>query len=315
MFFILIILFSSLNLNGAEQEDIVKYKDFNLFLYVPQYMSDAGDLGYKEDTGLERFKESKTAENYNTSGTQVKNSEQINKEIGIPVMTNNKISGEKQSIRKTADDEILDDEAILYKNGLELYNNRDYNSSESVFIELLQKYPDTRYKDKATFYLGKIMSKQGKYEESLLYFNKIKDDFSGSSLTPQAMYNAAEIYMETGKSDESVKLLMFLQKKYPNSEIIDKSYLLLGDVYRKRGEVRNAINKYQKILSKFKKSTVVDDALFKLGDLYENEPEYRNFELANKYYQMIVDKHPDSEYLDSAQERIKFIKENFLEYK
>ncbi|MBN1898459.1 MAG: tetratricopeptide repeat protein [Spirochaetes bacterium] len=285
MIFIIIFIMVAGPLYGQDQNDIIKLKDFNLFLFV---------LFYKSERPAEKEKKESVTKNK----PEISKFKEYKKETGQP---------KKEGV-STA-------EASLYNSGLQFYKAKNYDESQSVFIELLQKYPDTAFKAQSTFYLGQIMFEKGQKDQALMYYNKLSEEYPKISLAGEAVYKSAQIYYEDKKYSEGLKSLLNFQKKYPQNKLIDESYVLLGDMYRKKGEMNSAAKMYQAVVEKYPKSNSVDQALFKLGDLYENEKDVRNFEMSLNYYERIVKSFPDSEFLEPARERIEFIKKNFLEYR
>jgi hypothetical protein len=59
----------------------------------------------------------------------------------------------------------------------------------------------------------------------------------------------------------------------------------------------------------------VSEELFFLAQLYEKDRDARNARLAVKYYTMLTDDYPESEYSGKARSRILFLKRHFLEIK
>jgi TolA-binding protein len=280
---LIILIFLISKIFAKTNNNIVKFKGFNLFLILKPYIEEEKIIKPE----LQSSKKSKF---------------EIKKGLELE---------EKKEIKE----EISSDEDILFKNGIELYKNGDWSAAESAFIELLQKYPDTKLKDKATYYLGEIMLKQNRTEEALNYFNKINQEFTASTFLPDSLFNTALIYFNQNNLNESLKLLLTITKKYPKSEKSAKAFLLLGDIYRKNKEYENAIKAYQNVIKKFPKTDFIDNAIFKLAELYENDPPVRNLELAKTYYEKIINYYPDSEFYQLAVERLDFIKKNFLEFK
>lgn len=269
----------------SQTNNLIKIRGFNIYLPIATYISEE------------------------IISNNITKTQKIVPQVSIKKIT------EPEKKEEAKKELATDEESILYNNGIEFFKMKSFTAAEQSFIELLQKYPDTRYKDKATYYLGEIMLNQNRLDEALMYFNKINQEFLASPVLPDSLYKSALINFNKNNFDEALKILMTLKRKYPKNSKSAASLVLMGDIYRKKKEFNNSIKMYLTVLKEYGNSDYVDDAIFKLADIYENEPEIRNLEIAKNYYEKIVNSYPDSEYYLKASEQLEFIKKNFLEYK
>jgi len=221
----------------------------------------------------------------------------------------------KKAIIKKSSDQTSSEEQQLHTAGQNLFNAMQYAEAEDMFIELLQKYPDTKFKASATYHLAVIKSKTGKTEEAAMYYNKIIHDLEKSKFTDQAYYDLSSIY--TGQKDHknALKHITLMQQKYPKSPLIGDSYVLKGTIYENLKNYGQAISSYQTVIDLYPKSMSMDKVYFQMGSIYEKIPQVRNLELAAKYFQKVLDEFPESLYTPDATKELDYLKENFLDYR
>ncbi len=295
IFNILLMFTFILNSTPTNENFIISYKNFDFFLFLPEFKSTINEETYLSNKPVKKTIKSVKKNN--------KKSENEIKEASIKLNVKKK----KKKKRK------LSEEMRLLYVGKNLFNKNELKASEDSFMELLQKYPDSKYKDEVTYMLGQIMLKKKRYDEALMYFTKIVEDFKGSSYRGKAFYYSAYIYFIKKDYNKAIQLLSNMKYEFPGKNILYKGYILAGDIYIARGNIITGIEEYKQAI--INKNRYSDEALFKLGKVYENNKEVRNLEEAVKYYKRIIDNYPDSEYYLSAKDRIEYIEKNFLNYR
>ncbi len=227
----------------------------------------------------------------------------------------------KQKNKKTVKKKIISSKAVsedeqLYQSAKKLLSGNSLKESENIFIDLMQKYPDSKYKYSATYHLGEIMHRTGRPDESLMYYNKIIHDFPGSKYADDAYFSAASIYLDKEEYSDGLKYLSIMQEKFKSSSLIGESYILKGEIYEELKNYAQAIDAYINVVDNYNNSSSVIKAYFRLGSIYKTAPKHvRNFEKSSEYFQKIVDHYPKSRYASRAERELKFIKENFFDYK
>ncbi|MDD5066345.1 MAG: tetratricopeptide repeat protein [bacterium] len=209
----------------------------------------------------------------------------------------------------------LSEEDQLFQTAKGLFQEGNYRESEDIFIDLLQRFPDTKLKFETTYYLAELKLNTGRLDEAMMYYSKIIQDYPDSDYAAPAYYRIGYIYFRNNDYTNSLKFLSLLGQKYGNKPVAPESYLLKAKVYIALRQYRNAITACETIIKKYPNSNSMDDAYFSLADLYQTEPEIRDMEKARDNFQKVVDQYPDSPYCEQARQKVRFIKENFLEYK
>lgn len=105
-----------------------------------------------------------------------------------------------------------------------LYNDalRDFNAGKSdlasqEFTQYLQVYGNTDLAGNAQFYLGEILYRQGNYQQAILAYNKVLDQYPGGNKAPAAQLKKGYALLDAGQRDAGVQELRSLINRYPKS--------------------------------------------------------------------------------------------------
>lgn len=195
------------------------------------------------------------------------------------------------------------------------------------YREFLNRYPNDKRCDDATFFLGKCLRKQGNYEEALRVFLN-HERFKGSPRRDEANLRTGQIYFSLGKYPEAVQYLLKVHNKKQVDENLVKSSALwlgraylksnqpekaipplanladgkknpwapyanfyLGRAYRDKGELSKAIVRFQKAEATLPEKNAKAEALFMMAEAYANMKKYGR---AYAAYKTLVEKHPES---------------------
>ena len=155
-------------------------------------------------------------------------------------------------------------------------------------------------------------------DTSIVYFNRIINDFPKSDLDAKAIYALSHLFEQLGDSNMSSKYQKLIIANYPDSDYADniqlnnkfKDYGISGFVLLENAEKLysansdSALNEYKNIAD-LSNSESAKRALFFIA----NEYDYQLFDpdSANKYYDQIIIRFPKSEQAKIAKVRLKYI--------
>lgn len=158
---------------------------------------------------------------------------------------------------------------VQFDEALRIYKNGDLDKAEEAFLEIINEYGSSEYRDISYLYLGKI------------YLEKEPIDVE-----------LARDYFTQARSKLSTKLM----KEAAWMGIAQCDRLEIGDVAY--------FEDLEMILKKFPKSYNVPQLAFDIAEYYfENE----NYAKAKKYYKIIRDNYPTSNHYMSSGRQLEFI--------
>ena len=113
------------------------------------------------------------------------------------------------------------------------------------------------------------------FVRSLDIYQRIIDEFSGSKLIDDAVYNKAFLYEEMGRYKEANQIYLHLIEAFPESPYVPESYMRLGEYYFNPpvNDIHKAIENYKHVLD-YKNSPRYDEALYKIGWSFYRLSEY-----------------------------------------
>ena len=86
------------------------------------------------------------------------------------------------------------EEKLLYKNALELFEASRYAEALEVFSEVIITYPDGIYTPDAYFWSGELFLAQGLYEDAKLSYVEVFEQFPDHVRSADSLYKLGEIY-------------------------------------------------------------------------------------------------------------------------
>ena len=84
-------------------------------------------------------------------------------------------------------------EKLLYKNALELFEDSRYAEALEIFSEVIITYPNGTYTPDAYFWSGELFLTQRLYEDAKLSYEKVFEQFPNHIRTADSLYKLGEI--------------------------------------------------------------------------------------------------------------------------
>ena len=109
------------------------------------------------------------------------------------------LSSIKKNIASESSEESIaisyeQEEKLLYKNALELFEASRYAEALEIFSEVIISYPDGIYTPDAYFWSGELFLTQGLYEDAKLSYAKVFEQFPDHMRSADSLYKLGEIY-------------------------------------------------------------------------------------------------------------------------
>ena len=105
---------------------------------------------------------------------------------------------EKKIVSESSEESIAisyeQEEKLLYKNALELFEASRYAEALEIFSEVIISYPDGIYTPDAYFWSGELFLTQGLYEDAKLSYAKVFEQFPDHVRSADSLYKLGEIY-------------------------------------------------------------------------------------------------------------------------
>ncbi|MFH1352020.1 MAG: tetratricopeptide repeat protein [bacterium] len=244
----------------------------------------------------------------------------------------------KEHIRKYG----VSEEVLFYLSEC-LFSRKEYDAASLHYLRLLEKFPESSYKDYAFYSLGYSGIHQGKFAKAAEYFSSV----SNADLVKESRFYEGVAMLKSGKLDAAAEKFQEVKKAYPLTEwavkadlkaaeifIIQKKFdraeqilrpligkenfsahanYLMGQVFYNRDRFAEAALYYGEVYDKFPSSEWAEKSLFSLGWCYLNLKDYGT---ARKKFAELILKYSKTPYFAKAQFLIGhcyFFEENFSE--
>ncbi|AFL53030.1 outer membrane protein assembly factor BamD [Sinorhizobium fredii] len=131
---------------------------------------------------------------------------------------------------------------------------------------------------------------------------------------PEVLYNQGLANLNAGKTTEAGRKFDAIDKQHPFSEYARKALVMNAFVAYRNGQYQDAINSTSRYLNLYPQSEDAAYAQYIQGLAYTKQipavtQDQKPAQKAIDAMQVVVDKYPDSEYVDDAQAKIRFARD------
>lgn len=138
------------------------------------------------------------------------------------------------------------------------YAQGKYNESLKYYNMAIGAEPGGDY---AMFQVANSYYRANRTFQAITTFRRMLRIYPFSSLREQAQYNVAYIYLNTENYSQALEEFQTVINKYPGTEWAARSQYNIGDTYYNAGDFEEAIEAYKKVLSDYPKSQYIIDAV------------------------------------------------------
>ena len=163
-------------------------------------------------------------------------------------------------------------EELTYLWAENLYKTAEINQAESKFVELIKKFPNSRWVSNALYTMAEIAYQQDNCEKSLNTFQRLVAEFPQSELTHQAerrivelsqlcnpdppdppnpceeMYNTAFDLQQQGKIHDAYECYTNLIAQYPDSEYVTDAHIGKAEIHLEAKDYVKARENYEEAI-------------------------------------------------------------------
>jgi len=109
------------------------------------------------------------------------------------------------------------EEKLLYKNALELFEASRYAEALEIFSEVIITYPDGVYTPDAYFWSGELFLAQELYEDAKLSYAEVFEQFPNHIRSSDSLYKLGEIQRISSNFIEAINYFERVVSLFPNS--------------------------------------------------------------------------------------------------
>ncbi len=114
----------------------------------------------------------------------------------------------------------------LYRQALDAYRQQDFDRARRLFLELVEKYPYSKFYDNALFWIGQTYYREGKFDKAVEYFDRIINECDAGTApdcnkVSMALLKKAYSLIYLGEKDKAREILERVIREFPDSEAYD----------------------------------------------------------------------------------------------
>ena len=129
---------------------------------------------------------------------------------------------ERNIVSNSAEEDLVmdngqEEEKLLYKNALELFEASRYAEALEVFSEVIITYPDGIYTPDAYFWSGELFLAQELYEDAKLSYAEVFEQFPNHIRSADSLYKLGEIQRIDSEFIEAINYFEKVVSLFPDS--------------------------------------------------------------------------------------------------
>lgn len=126
--------------------------------------------------------------------------------------------------------ETATDKENAYASAYSIFKNGRYNAAKEAFRGFLKSFPNSEYSDNAQFWIGECYYFEGKYEEAIVEYERVIQNYPKGNKVPNAFLKQALSFLKIGDKSSAKLLLERVIKDYPNTTSANVARKKLVDI-------------------------------------------------------------------------------------
>ncbi|MFA6597187.1 MAG: tetratricopeptide repeat protein [Ignavibacteriaceae bacterium] len=190
----------------------------------------------------------------------------------------------------------------LYAKAYRAYLEKDYAKASELFSRFRIDYHlHDELLASSIFYQGESFSNSGQYDEAIISYSTLINNYEFTSFREKAMFKTGLLYYEKHEYDISQEMFQQLNKEYPGSEFYGSSLYWIGETFTKQNNIEEARNSFKEAISNKVTNKYIDNTIYSLARTYEDSGDYTD---AVTYYDELLSFYKESPLASYAQIRI-----------
>ena len=127
----------------------------------------------------------------------------------------------------------------LYSKAYRAYLEKDYAKASELFSLFRTDYHlHDELLASSIFYQGESFSNSGQYDEAVISYLTLINNYGFTSFREKAMFKTGLLYYEKHEYGNSQEMFQQLNKEYPGNEFYGSSLYWIGETYTKQNNIK-----------------------------------------------------------------------------
>lgn len=176
-------------------------------------------------------------------------------------------------------------------------SDSEFYLGRQTLLNILQRYKEGEFIDKAHFLLGSIAEELGELEEAILTLSLIVKDNPRSPIAPEAQFRKGVCLEKKEEYEKAFEEYVKLAYRYPDSGFVAEAMRRMASYYFTKKDYVVAQGIYQRLVERYPDDPEVDKVAFKVGLCYILSERFKE---GADYFREYVEKYPDSDYVSAG---------------
>lgn len=187
------------------------------------------------------------------------------------------------------------------------FQQKKFTEAVAAFDRFIKAYPDSDDAIDATIRMADAYRFLRQYDKAIATYESVGGRGGSGARAEEARIRLAEAFIEMKETEKAVAVYRDLVRLYPKSSRLDAYAYSIGTTYFNGGEDSLAVVELERFVNDYPESEYQANALFLLGDAWYN---LGNSETALDYYQAVLDRHANSPIIPEAMAGLRFALES-----
>jgi cellulose synthase operon protein C len=182
---------------------------------------------------------------------------------------------------------------------------------------------ESQIRELALLHGGQSAAQMKKYQESIQWYDELRERFPSTAYLPQLFYETGASYQQLNDNEQALKFFGQVADKYRTNEVGARARFMMGEIYFGEKKFDAAIPEFQRLMFGFGGSKAPAPirqwqakAGFEAGRCSEllastaatPEAKAKALDFARKFFQYVVQEHPQNELVAQSNARLEALK-------
>lgn len=180
-------------------------------------------------------------------------------------------------------------ETLLIELGQRLQKQGRYVESIEYYQRALAHGLGDKKGARVTYWMAEAAASNNSNDEARQYYLQLADNYPESDWAPKALYARGRLYLSENNYDASTEAFELLRKRYPNDPVTRRIGTALGESYYQQKQYQKAIDALKNAMS-YLDEEMKSKAVYLIAESYNYLDDYDN---ASRYYLQYINMNKD----------------------
>lgn len=183
-------------------------------------------------------------------------------------------------------------EEALYRIGYVHFQQQDYAAARAAYQEVIERFPDDALAAQAQYGIGDAHYNAGEMNAAVTAYRRVLERYPNSSTATEAASSLFFALSALGQTDRAQSVIDSIAAANPDAAIVDELRFRRAETAYQSGDTEQALRLFQQFVRTSSNESLLPEAYYYLGVLYADRDQPTE---ARTYLSQLVDRFPDSD--------------------